>query len=425
MTTPPTSPKTPPGDDDLGFDLPSAAHLSKRRAAILAGGGLAVVATALLAGYLPRRHARVALEEESARSADDARPHVEVVAPKSGSSDRALSLPASVQPLQETLIYARASGYLRRWLVDIGDVVKEGQLLAEIDTPELDQQLDQGRAQLEQATAAVAQAKANRELSKTTYERYVPLTKQGLTAPQDLDQRKAQADIDEASVHVSEANVAVQEANMRRLAQLKAFARVTAPFAGRITTRSVEIGSLVAAGSGAPLFKIAAVDPARVFVQVPQDVAPSVRADVPATVSVREYPGRVFAGTVTRAAGELDPATRTMNTEVRVPNGDGALIPGMYAQVSLTLPYPHRVFEIPATAMLNDAKGLRVAVVGPDDVLHMVPVVLERDTGSALEISSGLTGTERIVKLPTADLRDGVAVAVSGGNPPAERASAK
>src|SRR5207237_8158991 len=127
-----------------------------------------------------------------------------------------------------------------------------------------------------------------------------------------------------------------------------------------------------------------------------QDVAPGVRANLAANVAVREYPGRAFAATVTRAAGELDPGTRTMNTEVRVPNADGVLIPGMYAQVTLTLPYSHRVFEIPATALVNDAKGMRVAVVGPGDTVHMTPIVVERDTGAALEVSRGLTGTERI-----------------------------
>jgi RND family efflux transporter MFP subunit len=196
-----------------------------------------------------------------------------------------------------------------------------------------------------------------------------------------------------------------------------------APFAGRITARSVEVGSLVSAGSGSPLFKLAATDPARVFIQVPQDVAPGVRAELAAGVGVREYPGRTFAGMVTRASGELDPATRTMNTEVRVPNSDGTLIPGMYAQVTLTLPYPHRVFEIPATALINDAKGMRVAVVGPDVAVHMTPIVLERDTGAALEVSSGLTGTERVVKVPNASLVEGTAVTVAGPEVPAARAS--
>jgi RND family efflux transporter MFP subunit len=422
MTTPENQGRTPVGDEDLGFDLPGPAHLSARRAVLVGASGAALVAAAFVVGYLPRHRARIALEDV-ARGSEAALPRVDVVTPKVGSSDRALSLPGSVQPLQETLIYARADGYLRRWLVDIGDVVKEGQLLAEIDTPELDQQLDQSKAQLDQATAAVAQAKANREFSKTTYERYVPLTQQGLTAPQDLDQRKAQAAVDEASVGVAVANVAVQQANMRRLVQLKAFARVVAPFAGRVTARSVEVGSLVSAGSGAPLFKIATTDPARVFIQVPQDVAPGVRAELAASVGVREYPGRTFAGTVTRASGELDPATRTMNTEVRVPNSDGALIPGMYAQVTLTLPYPHRVFEIPATALINDAKGMRVAVVGPGDAVHMTPIVLERDTGATLEVSSGLTGTDRVVKVPNASLVEGTAVTVAGPEVPAARAS--
>jgi multidrug efflux pump subunit AcrA (membrane-fusion protein) len=404
MTTPQNHGETSSGDEDLGFDLPAPASLSARRAIVIGASGAAVVALAFVIGYLPRHRARVALEE-GAHGAEAALPRVDVVAPKIGSSDRALNLPGSVQALQETLIYSRADGYVRRWLVDIGDVVKDGQLLAELDTPELDQQLDQSKAQLDQASASVAQAKANRDFSKTTYERYVPLTQQGLTAPQDLDQRRAQAAVDEASVGVALANVAVQQANMRRLSQLKAFARVTAPFAGRITARSV--------------------DPARVFIQVPQDVAPGVRAQLPANVGVREYPGRTFVGTVTRAAGELDPATRTMNTEVRVPNADGALIPGMYAQVTLTLPYPHRVFEIPATALVNDAKGMRVAVVGPGETVHMTPIVVERDTGASLEVASGLTGTERIVKVPNASIAEGSAVTVAGPDVPAERASSK
>jgi membrane fusion protein (multidrug efflux system) len=424
MTTPENHGETSPGDEDLGFDLPAPASLSARRAIVIGASGAAVVALAFVIGYLPRHRARVALEE-GAHGAEAALPRVDVIAPKIGSSDRALNLPGSVQALQETLIYSRADGFVRRWLVDIGDVVKDGQLLAELDTPELDQQLDQSKAQLDQATASVAQAKANRDFSKTTYDRYVPLTQQGLTAPQDLDQRRAQAAVDEASVGVALANVAVQQANMRRLSQLKAFARVTAPFAGRITARSVELGSLVSAASGAPLFKLAATDPARVFIQVPQDVAPGVRAQLPANVGVREYPGRTFVGTVTRAAGELDAATRTMNTEVRVPNGDGALIPGMYAQVTLTLPYPHRVFEIPATALVNDAKGMRVAVVGPGETVHMTPIVVERDTGASLEVASGLTGTERIVKVPNASIEEGTAVAVAGPDVPAERASSK
>lgn len=400
-----------PRDVDLGFDLPPPARPSPGSVAVAVAIFLVALGAAIAFGYLPRRRARASLEART-RAARSELPRVEVIAPKMGSSNRALRLPASVQALRETVVYSRANGYVQRWLVDIGDSVAEGQLLAEIETPELDAELDQARAQLAQATAAVAQAKANRDYSKSTYERYKPLVQSGVTSQQDLDQQQARAAVDEANVRVAEANVAAHEADIRRLVQLKTFARVTAPFPGKVASRSIEVGSLVTAGNASPLFRIAAVDPARVFVQVPQDVAPSVHADLFAEVTVREYPDRTFDGKVTRASSELDPRSRTMNTEVRVANADGALIPGMYAQVSLTLAYPHRVFEIPATSVINDAKGMRVAVVGADDAVHIVPIVVERDNGATFEVSSGLTGGERVIKLPSVDLEEGRVVSV-------------
>jgi membrane fusion protein (multidrug efflux system) len=404
----------PQADDDLGFDLPQPAVLSKTRVVIIAVMAAGVLGGAFVVGYLPRRHDRAVLEEQ-ARVSDGALLRVEVIAPKVGSSHHALTLPATVQALQETVVYSRADGYVRRWLVDIGDVVESGQLLAELDTPELDQQLDQARAQLAQAGAAIVQAQANRDFSKTTVQRYQPLTQQGVTSQQDLDQRQAQAAVDEANVKVAQANVAAQEANIRRLGQLKGFARVLAPFAGRVTARTIEVGALVTAGTASPLFKIATTDPARVFVQIPQDVAPSVHANLVAKVAVREFPNRTFDGTVTRASGELDAASRTMMTEIRVPNADAALLPGMYAQVSLDLPYPHTVFEVPATAVMNDAKGMRVAIVTPGELIQLVPIVVERDTGAAFEVSSGLNASDRVVKLATTALFDGRQVSVAAG----------
>jgi membrane fusion protein (multidrug efflux system) len=401
----------PKHDTDLGFDLPPAASMTRSRAALLAFAGVAVLGAAFAAGYMPRRAESAALVQAAA--GEEATPlRVDVVRPTDGSSDRALLLPGSVQPLEETTIYARASGYVRKWSVDIGDKVTAGQLLAELDTPELDQGLEQARAQLTQAQAALVQARANLELSKTNLQRYKQLAPAGVVSAAELDQRQAAAQVDEANVNVAQANIAAQQANIRRLTQLRSFARVTAPFAGTVTLRGIETGSLVTAGNGQLLYKVAAMDPARVFVQVPQDVAPGVRAGVAATVTVREYPGRSFVGTVARAAGELDSATRTMNTEVRVPNGDGALIAGMYAQVSLTLPSPHRVFEVPATALMTDAHGARVAVVDADSLVHFVPVVVERDTGPTIEIASGLTGTERVARMAGAQLVDGKRVDV-------------
>jgi membrane fusion protein (multidrug efflux system) len=399
-------------DDPLGFDLPPPARLSPGRALAVVAIAIVVLGGAFVIGWLPRHQARAALEH-GAETGEGARLRVDVTAPKVGSSDRALTLPGSVQPLQETTLYARADGFVRKWYVDMGDRVTEGQLLAELATPELDQQLEQARAQVAQAQAAIVQAKANRDFSALSFGRYKTLTQQGLSAPADLDQRKAQADVDEANVTVAQANASAQEANVRRLVQLRAFSRVTAPFAGTVTARTVETGSLVTAGNATPLYKIATMDPARVFVQVPQDVAPGVRAGAAARVSVREYPGHPFEGKVTRSSEELDPASRTMNTEVRVPNGDGTLIAGMYAEVALTLPLSHRVMQIPATALMNDANGARVGVVDAADRVHLVPVVIERDNGASIDIASGLTGSERLIVLVTPDVVEGREVVVA------------
>jgi RND family efflux transporter MFP subunit len=406
-----TVPQREGNEHPLGFDLPAPVSVSKARTVGLAVVALAVLGTVFVLAYLPRRHERAALEEATQLAGTAVR-RVDVAAPKAKSSDRAISLPGSVQPLEETVLYARASGYVRKWNVDIGDKVKENQVLAEIETPEIDQELDQARAQLAQAQAALLQSQANRELSKANLARYKQLIPAGVVSQADLDQKSAQAQVDEATVTVSSAAISAQEANIRRLTQLKSFSHVIAPFDGMVTQRWVEIGALVTAGNGQPLYKVGAMDPARVFVQVPQDVAPGVRADVAAQVTVREYAGRVFQGKVARSAGELDPVTRTMNTEVRVPNGDAALIAGMYAEVALTLPSPHTVYELPATALMSDAKGQRVAVVDAESKLHLVPVVLERDTGPTVEIASGLSGNERVVKLASADFVEGMHVEV-------------
>jgi RND family efflux transporter MFP subunit len=400
----------PAASDDLGFDLPEPARMSTGRLAAIAVVVLVVLAAVFLVAWLPKRHAQKELAA-STTSTQAAALRVQVALPKVKSSDRSMALPGSVQALEETTVYPRASGYVSKWLVDIGDKVEAGAALAEIDTPEIDQQLDQARAQLVQAQAGLVQASANRDDSATTLDRYRKLTPQGVASQQELDQTSAQSLVDEAAVKVAKAAIEAQQANVRRLTQLKSWGHVTAPFAGTVNARMIERGALVSPTT--PLFKVSATDPVRVFVQVPQDVAPSVRNDVVAKVTVREYPGRELEGRVARSAGALDPSSRTMNTEIRVPNPKGELIAGMYAQVALTLPSPHRVFEIPATAVMNDARGMRVAVVGADEKVHLVPVVVERDTGATMEIATGITDKDRVVQLGGAELTEGRPVVIA------------
>ena len=393
-----------PEHEDLGFDLPAPAKPTTTRIVVAALVFVAVIGAAFVVGWLPKRRAQTALAESS-RDVESQVLRVQTVAPTVKTSDRALTIPGSVQPLEQTVVYPRANGYLRSWAFDMGDKVKEGQVLAEIETPELDQQLDQARAQLAQAEASLVQTQASRDFSKTNLDRYVRLTPAGVTSQAELEQKQAQSLVDDANVKVAQANVEAQRANIRRMTQLKSFAHVVAPFGGRLDARMIDRGTLVSPAT--PLFKISATDPVRVFVQVPQDVAPSVHVGASAKVTIREFAGRVFEGKIARSAGTLDPASRTMTIEVRVPNPSGEVLGGMYAQVELSFATAHRVFELPATAINNDANGVRVATVTPEGTIHLLPVVVERDTGSMVEIASGLDTTDRIVKLGSAALIEG------------------
>lgn len=395
--------------EELGFDLPPPARVTRSKALAVGAIVLLLLGAAFLVAWLPRRNAQKELAS-STRTEGAALLRVQVKPPTVKSSDRSMALPGSVHPLEETVVYPRVNGYVSKWQVDMGDKVEAGALLAEIEIREIDQQLAQGRAQLAQAEASLVQAVANRDFALSTLERYKKLAA-GVASQQELEQKEAQSQVDQASVLVARAAVDAQQANVRRLSEMKSWGRVTAPFAGTVNARMIERGALVSPTTA--LFRISATDPVRVTVQVPQDVAPSVRNDVVAKVTVREYAGREFEGKVSRSAGSLDPATRTMNTEIRVPNPKGELLGGMYAQVALTLPSPHRVFEVPATAVMNDAKGLRIAVVGEDNKLRIVPIVIERDTGATIEVASGVTEADRVVQLGSAELTDGRPVEIA------------
>ena len=393
--------QAPEAPEDLGFELPAAVKASRGKVLAV----VVIVAGGLFAfGYVEHHRGGA----DAAISASDPGPvHVQIVTAKELQSDRALELPGVVRALEETKIYPRVSGYVKRWLVDIGDHVQAGQLLAEIDTPDIDAQLAQARAQLLQARAAVKQATAQRDFTRQSSARYESLADQKLVAKAAVEQQQAQAATDEANVAAAEANVAAQEANVKRLADMQAFAHVVAPFAGTVTTRAIDRGSLVGAGDTTPMFTVAATDPERVFVDVPQTVSASIHPGADATVTAREFPGRKFTGKIARTAGSLDPELHVMSTEIDVPNPDGALLPGMYVQAQLTLPVPHRVLEIPATALYADAHGTRVAVVDAQQHVHLEPITIERDTGATLWVSTGLTGAEHLVKIAVPTLSDG------------------
>jgi membrane fusion protein (multidrug efflux system) len=395
--------------DEIGFELPRPASVSKGRLVIVGVVAAAVLGGVFLVGFLPNRRARTELAQ-STEAAHAALPKVDFVMPRESTSMHSLNLPAAVRPLEETTLYSRADGFVKNWKADIGDKVKEGEVLAELETPELDQELAQARAQLAQAEAATKQAAANSDFARSTFDRYTKLNAEGLATSQDLDEKKSQVQVNLANVDVANATVGTQKANLARLYRLKSFASVTAPFAGIVTARLIDRGALVVAGNSAPLFKVAATDPVRVFVDVPQDLAPSVKVDQPASIAVREFPGKPFAGKVSRTSGALDPASRTLTTEIRVPNPDNVLLTGMYVEASLSLPIPHRTFEIPATAVSTGAKGVRVQVVDDSGAVHFVPVVIERDLGSTVFVSSGLNGGERVLKLASAELADGAHV---------------
>jgi membrane fusion protein, multidrug efflux system len=419
MSAPVPHPETHPDKpEDLGFDLPEPG--SSSRFGIVAVLGLLVVG-GFTFGYLKHKSAR----GETAQPHGDSVTKVEVIKPNLLTSSSALTLPGIARALEETKIYPRTTGYVRRWLVDIGDKVKEGQLIAEIDTPDLDAQLSQARAQLAQAKAAVKQMEAQRDYSKSNSTRYQNLADQKLVSGSSLEQTQAQALTDQASVNAAESNVGAMEANVRRLADLQSFQKVMAPFAGTITSRTIDRGALIQDTGTTPMFTLVAIDPIRVFLDVPQSVAASMVNGTDVIVTVRELANHPFPGKVARSAGALDPDLHTMSTEVDVPNPEAKLLPGMYVSAAMTLPVPHKVVEIPATALYSDASGLRVAVIDRANRVKFVPITIERDTGSSLWVATGLTGDERIVKIAVPTLVDGDVIEPNKVEPPKTEAPAK
>jgi len=383
---------------------------------------LVLAAGAFMAGYLPlqKREATVRAEaEERMRSL----PRMEVMRVSRDSSTNAIRLPGTMQAIAEAPILARADGYLKRRLADIGDRVKAGQVLAEIDAPELDQQIRQAEAAVEQAEAALEQAqanveqgRANRELARITAERWQAMSGQGIVPQQDNDQRQAQLAAQNANVQALEkavsaqrSNVAAAKANLARLHEVQSYRTVKAPFDGVITLRNVDAGALVNTGNTL-LYRIAQTGRLRTYVNVPQGNANSIRIGQPATLTMSNFPGRQFHGTVARTANALDPASRTMLVEVDVLNDDGSLLPGTYAEVEFTASRRDPPLVVPASAIIFRTDGAQVALVETDGTLRLQKIVAGRDYGDRVEILQGLQESATIVAAPGDAVRDGVKI---------------
>jgi multidrug efflux system membrane fusion protein len=363
------------------------------RGKILVGAALLILVTAGAMTFLSRKSESDALAKETEAISV---PTVAVVHPQAEDGNDELVLPGNLQAFEESPIFARTNGYLLRWYKDIGSKIQKGELLAAIDTPEVDQELSQARASREQVRSALG-------LAKISADRWANLRKSDSVSQQEADQQAS-------GYQQALANLAAADANVRRLEQLESFKNVFAPFSGVLTRRNVDPGALINSGAGVAgreLFDVARVDPLRVYVSVPQAYAPSMRVGLKANVTLQEFPGQKFSGTVARTADAIDPATRTLNTEVDVPNKDGKLLPGSFGQVHFATGTSVPRITIPVNAMLFRAEGPRVAVVDKDSKVHLRPINIGRDFGATLEILGGLDVSDQIIINPSDSLEEG------------------
>ena len=384
---------------DQPIDKASSEHSSRSQKGIGKAGRIAGVAlmlllvTAAAIGFAIRLGERRALGKETESLAV---PNVIVIQPKVAPPQEEIVLPSSLEAFTESPIYARTNGYLAHWYKDIGSKVQKGTLLADIETPEIDQELMQARAARDQAEAQL-------RLAKTSADRWETLRKMDAVAQQETDERSS-------GYTQGQAALASASANVRRLEQLESFKHVYAPFAGTITKRNTDIGALINAGNSGmnqELFVVALVNPIRVYVDVPEIYAPSVRRGVNASIELPSLPGQRFTGSVARTADAIDPGTRTLRTEIDVPNSDGKLLPGSYAQVHFGVHVATTRLSVPVNALLFRSEGPRAAVVGSDGKVHLKPVVIGRDYGTEVEILGGLETSESIVLNPSDSLEEG------------------
>jgi RND family efflux transporter MFP subunit len=377
-----------------------------RRAKILSAVVLVLLAVGAGRTVMSRMSNEKKLEEGTA---ENAKLYVRTASPKTAGAGQTLALPGTLQGFVQAPISARASGYLRRWHKDIGSRVNKGDLLAEIDAPEIDQQLSQ-------AVAARQQAASSLSLANSTMERWEALRKKDAVSQQELDERRSGAS-------QAKANLAAADANVERLRQTAGFKRVVAPFSGVITRRNVDVGDLIDAGGGAGrmMFVLAQTDPLRVTVNVPQTYSQLVKQGQEVTITQSELRGQTFRGQVARTAASIDSATRTMQVEVTLPNKDGVLLPGAYVQVLLPL-QASKAMTIPTNALMIRGEGVRVATLDADSRVRIKPIKVGRNYGESVEVMEGVSSGDKLVLNPSDSLTEGDKVTVA---PPAPEKGAK
>ena len=399
--------------ESAGVSTQFAADTGKRvkKLVIIAGAVLVIGFIAVRVDRYAHGHAVASEARSDARAA----PPVDIVVARPVTVGQDLVLPGQTAAWYESTIYARVNGYVASWVVDIGDRVKKGQLLATIETPELDAELAASRAALKASQAQVSAREAESEFAETTHERWRDAPK-GVVSEQEREAKKADSNSARARLYAARAQVALDRSRVDQYSALAAFKQVRAPFDGIITERQIDVGNLVTAGSTSSttsLYRITQNDPLRVFVDVPQRAADELmKKGVAAQIRAAGSAGAVFSGKVSRSADAIDPQARTMRTEVDLPNPDNALVPGMYVTVSFQLPAKGQV-EVPAAALIFRAGGPEVARVGKDGKVQFVKVTIARDDGSSLELGPGIDPGDRLVLNISSQIGDGETVEVS------------
>jgi RND family efflux transporter MFP subunit len=391
-----------PQPDNTGNATSAAQPPATKRAGLWVLVALVIIAAIVVAGVLPRIHARAALKEHTN---DLAVPTVNVMRPKLGAPQTEIILPGNIQAFTDSPIYARTNGYLKKWYVDIGGRVKQGELLADIETPEVDQQLDQARADLNTA-------QANYQLSEITAKRYEDLLKTDSVSKQDVD--NAHGDFE-----AKKAMVASAQSNLKRLEELQAFEKIYAPFDGVITARNTDVGHLINSGAGAPaaeLFHIASIRTLRVYINVPQQYSQAAKPGIVADLTLQEFPGRKFAGKLVRTADAIDLASRTLLVEVDVDNAGGELLPGAYTEVHLAVPAGVPAYILPVSALIFRGDSLQVGTVQDGNKAALQNVTLGHDFGSTVEVVSGLKADDSVITNPPDSLVTGEKVRVVTAN---------